>query len=201
MTPPAVRHATLIAVDPGDVHVGVAFFTTEAINPWHQLPVDRAEWRCSDAQEWTPDEFADGLAELMLEGGLDTLVIEKFRLYADKAKEQTGSEFPTAQLIGVLKYLVRINNLHAERHRTVEVAGGGLLSCEQRGGICQDGTKIRHVKLVIQPADIKKPTQGVLRHLGVKSVAKQIGAGGHCVDAELHGWHYLLEKSKNREQG
>lgn len=33
----------------------------------------------------------------------DILVIESFELFADKGKELTGSEFETAQLIGILK--------------------------------------------------------------------------------------------------
>lgn len=43
-----------------------------------------------------------------------------------------------------------------------------------------------------QGASIKKPTQAILAAKKVRSTAKQEKAGGHALDAELHGWHYLL---------
>lgn len=182
---------SLIAVDPGDVHVGVAFFQTEDPDPWSGQ--GGGDWECVDTQEWTPNEFADGLAETMLVGEIDTIVFERFRLYADLAAEQTGSEFLTSQLIGVIKYLVRINNLHAQRHQEAE-GKGAYLPCEMRGGMCagSQGAKIRTINLVGQGADIKKPTAGVLKSKKMKSTAKRLKAGGHCFDAELHGWHYIL---------
>lgn len=191
---------SLIAVDPGDRHVGVAFFTTEEPDPW--TGEGSRGWYCADVQEFEPDEFADALAETLLAGELDTLVVETFRLYGDRAIEQTGSQFETSQLIGVLKYLVRINNMHVEKHRLVEQewrsrdGAPGILPCEQRGGTCQDGTPYRHVTLALQPADIKKPTVAILRKKGIKSVAKAAKAGGHCVDAETHGWRYLLHEAE-----
>lgn len=45
-----------------------------------------------------------------------------------------------------------------------------------------------------QNADIKKPTKAMLRRKGVKSVAKANKAGGHCLDAELHGHRYLMKE-------
>lgn len=186
----------LIAVDPGDTHVGVAFFETDDPNPWTGGGGDK--WECVDAQEWSPMDFADAVGETLLAGEIETLVIERFRLYGDKAQEQTGSEFETAQLIGILKYLVRLNNMHVARHEAVE-EGGGLLPCEQRGGTCQDGTPYRHVTLALQMADIKKPTIGVLRSRKIKSTAKREAAGGHAFDAELHGWYYILKGSEGRE--
>lgn len=188
----------LLAVDPGDTHVGVAFFETDDPDPWTGEGGEK--WECIDAQEWKPMDFADAVAETLIAGEIETLVIERFRLYGDKAQEQTGSEFETAQLIGILKYLVRINNMHVERHRHADQIGSGeILSCEQRGGTCQDGTPFRHVTLALQMADIKKPTVGILRKRGVKSVAKRERAGGHAYDAELHGWYYILKGSEGRE--
>ena len=192
----------LIAVDPGDTHVGVAFFETDDPDPWTGVGGDK--WECVDAQEWSPMDFADALGETLLAGEIETLVIERFRLYGDKANEQVGSEFETAQLIGILKYLVRLNNLHVERHRVLDekhdagTSGGVLLACEQRGGSCQDGTPYRHVTLALQMADIKKPTTGILRSRKIKSTAKRLSAGGHAFDAELHGWYYILKGSEGR---
>ena len=176
----------LIAVDPGDVHVGVAFF--ESATPSIDL-----SWECVDTQEMTPEEFEDALLETFLSGDIDVLVVEKFRLYADKAAMQTGSEFRTSQLIGVAKYLHRIHTVHADKHAEVD-AIGKFLSCQLPGGSCAEpGTKARPVVLAIQPADIKKSTTGILRTKGIKSVAKKNGDKlGHQVDAELHGWRYIL---------
>jgi hypothetical protein len=47
-------------------------------------------------------------------------------------------------------------------------------------------------------ADIKKPTAGILRTKRIKSVAKPIArkhysGRDHVVDAELHGWRYILK--------
>ena len=88
----------VIAVDPGDVHCGMAEGITKTNG---QFLVVRA-W------EATPDECADYVAGWLLSGELEALVVERFSLYADKATQQIGSEFETAQLIGVLKYLVRV---------------------------------------------------------------------------------------------
>lgn len=177
----------LIAVDPGDRWTGVAFFT-------HRPD---GEWFCQDAQEFDAMAFADALAETLLDDEVDILVYERFRLYGDKAAEQTGSEFETSQLIGIVKYLVRIHNFHAERHRLAEEEGK-MLDCELPGR-WHSNPHDRPWPVTIhgQMADIKKPTAGILRHKGIKSVARglsrtQYEGRDHVVDAELHGWHYIL---------
>ena len=63
--------------------------------------------------------------------------------------------------------------------RTVEVIGVLRERCRQ------DGTAF-----VLQPASIKKATEGQLRSRGI--MLKSKGSGGHAKDAELHGWHYWL---------
>jgi hypothetical protein len=190
---PSVGHVTnLIAIDPGDIHVGVAFFDRDPESPHG--------WRCVDTQEMLPDEFADSLAELFVDQDDDWefLVYEKFRLYEDKAEEQTGSEFPTAKLIGVIEWLGRKHNEHAAIHRLAE-SQGKLTTCELPGGVCAvdraDGVtrNPRAIRLVKQPADIMKPTKGNLRFHGIKSTAKKNGDTlGHQVAAELHGWYFIL---------
>lgn len=186
----------LIAIDPGDRWTGVAFFETDEDEP--------TGWRCTDAQEWDPDEFEDALAETILAGDVDIVVYERFRLYGDKAKEQKGSEFDTAQSIGVFKFIIRNHNRHAEAHDWVD-KNGGMLTCEQPGGVCHDPERRPSVKVVIlhgQFADIKKPTAGILRKKKIKSVAKPISrelyeGRDHVVDAELHGWKYILDGPKS----
>lgn len=57
----------------------------------------------------------------------------------------------------------------------------------------------RHAKmtsLVAYPASNKKVIQGILRAKGISSEAKRSRAGGHAMDAELHGYYYLLKESE-----
>lgn len=183
----------LVAIDPGDVHVGVAFFDDD---PEEAVA---GGWRCVDAQEFEPDEFSDAFAESLINNQFDVVVIERFRLYGDKSKEQTGSEFETSQLIGILKWLVRKHNDHVAMHTSAK-KHKKLAKCEQPGGVCHNPPREpTPVKLILQMADIKKPTTAILKRKGIKSVAKPIdrelyGGRGHVVDAELHGWKAILDK-------
>lgn len=183
---------TLIAIDPGDRWTGVAFFEGED-----------GTWECVDAQEFDPQDFEDALAELLFRRDdnpvPDIIVYEVWRLYADHAKEKTGSEFETSQHIGVIKYLVRVNNEHASRHDEADSELGGIMTCELQGQMCADPDhRPRQIELVRQVADIKKPTRGILNKKKIKSVARPISKElyknrDHVVDAELHGWHHILK--------
>lgn len=183
--------ADLVAIDPGDEHVGVAFFK-ETDDGWY----------CMDAVELGYWEFIDGFESLIFDRDpVDTpptVVVESFRLYGDKAKLQTGSEFETSQMIGIIKYIIRVNNRHAHNHSVVNQSGG-MLTCELQEGMCHDpSNQPVRVDLVFQVADIKKPTAGILRKKGIRSVGKAArsensGWGVHCVDAELHGWKHILD--------
>lgn len=86
----------MISVDPGDVHVGVAFWTC----------ID-GQWGCDYAKEMKPEEFEDYLQVHLASGAIGTVVYESWQLYADKAGQQVGSEMGASQLIGVIKFLVR----------------------------------------------------------------------------------------------
>jgi len=171
---------SLIAVDPGDAHVGVAFFNRE---------IDG--WECSAVEEMTPNEFNDDFAESLLHNDIECIVYERFRLYEDKSGEQVGSEFLTSQMIGVIKYLVRIRNNHADYHDNEPNP-----DCAAAGQFCAK-LPPKPVILVGQVADIKKPAAGILRHKGIKSIAGKKRAGRHCKDAELHGWYYILHTLKD----
>lgn len=193
---PLKADTELIAIDPGDKYTGVAFFATN----------DDGEWYCQDAQEFDPQEFEDALAELILTPAPEpppTIVYECFRLYADKAKQQTGSKFLTSQTIGVICYIIRVHNEHVARHEEAEERGL-LMSCEQVGGRCHDpALHPQRVTLVEQRADDKKPTLGILRKRKMKSVAGPIakelyGNRDHVKDAELHGWFHILKTLEGR---
>lgn len=182
----------LTAVDPGDVYVGVAFFDPKED--------DVNGWECVGAQEFAPDEFMDALTESILANEIPILVFERFRIYEDKALEQTGSEMLTCQLIGQIKYIVRKHNEHCAMH-TQALEDGKLLTCELRGAACMDPEiRWQPVLLVGQRTDIKAPTRGILRGKKIKSATKSIatkdyGGRDHIIDAELHGWYYILEGS------
>lgn len=189
----------LIAIDPGDRWTGVAFFATD----------DDGKWYCQDAQEFDPQEFEDALADLLLTPSATPspiIVWEKWRLYADKAETQTGSEFETCQSIGAIKFIIRSVNKHVELHRQAE-ADGKMLTCELQGGMCADPKlQLSEVTSCVQPADIKKPTRGILNKKKIKSVAGPIakslyGNRDHVKDAELHGWRYILKTIEGEPAG
>lgn len=85
---------TILAVDPGGSHVGVAIFRGE---------------RCIDAFEVTPDELVN---ELFWRGTTlrhtETIVCEEFRLRRSAALSLVGSTLPTVELIGVLRHYCRV---------------------------------------------------------------------------------------------
>ncbi len=67
------------------------------------------------------DEVVDYYREILLPKA-DLVVYEEWRLYASAASTMTGSDFPEAQLIGVLRYLaeeakVPIVGIKAAEHK------------------------------------------------------------------------------------
>lgn len=186
--------ADLIAVDPGARWTGVAYFDI-ADNQWG--------WECTGVYEFDNqsdmgnDQFVDGLASEVLDNKVPILVYEKWRLYEDKALEQTGKEFPEIQLIGQMKFIVRRHNEHCYLH-TRALNAGQMTTCELRGASCATmDVGWLPTLMYCQPADILDPTTGILRGKKIKSVAKpiaakQFGNRKHVVCAELHGWYNIL---------
>lgn len=188
------------AVDPGGVHVGMAEFD-------FGVDADGDQYAdCVRAWELDPETAIDTIAAAMLNHQIDVLVVEEFRLFPDKAMEQTGSTMPTCELIGQIKWAHRLDCSHRRREseeRCSECGGSGLSKtlknttrrmehedCSRCGG--RGRVLVPSVEFVLQAAAIQKPTQGVLRKRGIKSTAKREGAGGHALSAELHGWHWIL---------
>lgn len=162
----------LRAYDPGDKYTGVAYFRQlgEYDIEDERLVYDSRGWECYNARVADPDEALDELGSHLITGRVLYVVYERFRLYPDKAKAQANSEFLTSQSIGVIRWLVR--NCSATR-------------------VAQGKTPI---ELVAQGAEDKHPTREILRSKGIKSTAKRLnaGPGAHALDAELHGWRYIL---------
>lgn len=87
----------ILAVDPGGVHVGLAWF-----EDFPQLP---AGWQCTRAEEITNEELYRELAEgtMLADAELDAVIVERFNLYPDIAPSLTGQEMTTSELIGALQ--------------------------------------------------------------------------------------------------
>lgn len=162
--PEAVR-ARLVAVDPGDVHVGIAEFVETADS-----------WECMQAYELGWENGIDRVAQFLVGGQLDFLIVERFSLYADMAKTLIGSEMETAQCIGAIRYL------HAK-----------YLA---RATDPYELRKLAETELVFQGASIQKATDRICKAKGIPSEAN---GNPHARSAELHGWHFILKREGNNE--
>lgn len=177
---------TLLAIDPGDVHVGMALFTKDRTDQ----DTGYGPWRCRTAYERGWADGLDEVAMLMIDGLLDHLVVERFQLYPDLAQEQAGSDMLTSQWIGAATWLVHANEDHLLRHRKARDLAKRL-DCDPTGLGCS--IRIRHVEYALQQAAIKKPITGVLRARKIASMARRNKTGGHAQDAELHGYKRLYD--------
>jgi hypothetical protein len=157
--------AQMIAIDPGEEHVGLAEFQHLPADAWRK----EAEWMCTWAGEMLPGpalEWVTGHLPL-----LTAVVYEGWQIYPDKAATLIGSECETAQFIGALKWIVFGFNGHSKRFPDLGPQGV--------------------VEFIQQPADIQVPTRGLLKQAKRKSMAKRLRAGEHAMSAELHGWCWL----------
>lgn len=84
----------LISIDPGDRHVGVAFFEGEG---------------CSWALNFTPSDAMDFLLQEV--PGVDVVVVERYQLYPHLAQLQQGSDMRTSQMIGAIKVVARMHGV------------------------------------------------------------------------------------------
>lgn len=126
---------------------------------------DDDSWECVWARELGHDEAADYIAAQVSTDQLDVLVYETFRLRADLAKSQTGSQMETSQLIGVIRFISRVYNLKRARLGLPEL------------------------KLATSEPSNQKPTAAILRSKGVASEAK---GNAHAKSAELAGWYWIM---------
>jgi hypothetical protein len=84
------------AIDPGDTHVGLAWFE---------------DGECAWAQEKTPADFLLWLESQMINNFVKAyrteIVCEEFRLYPWRMQEQGFSQMRTAELIGAIRWITR----------------------------------------------------------------------------------------------
>ncbi|ALY09181.1 RuvC-like resolvase [Arthrobacter phage Chridison] len=151
----------ILAVDPGDEHVGVAW-------------LDRQEkgWAVVFVTEMTPEEFLDYILPALQSGLFRYFVLESFSLYADKLKEQIGSEMLTSQMIGAAKFAVKIANESSHLNPNMDY----------------------EVQLVMQQPAIKAPAFAILERKKYKFTADRLKVPGqHVRDAEVHGIKFVMD--------
>lgn len=91
----------VIAIDPGDTHIGVSIGLTNPTPDMSCLAYS-AEMERIAALELFQDSI-----DL---GWVHTIVLEDFRLRRDKALAQTGSRMLTSQMIGSIDWMVKDHN-------------------------------------------------------------------------------------------
>lgn len=84
----------ILAVDPGDAHVGVAI--------WR--PGNHTAALEHDADTWLPLFAA-------IAPHIDLVVVEEFRLYPGKAPALSWSPMKTAEMIGAMRWIAACNDL------------------------------------------------------------------------------------------
>lgn len=182
-TPALYPHAnaddlTVLAIDPGETHVGLAvgcrYFTEgsgtdpQGMSDWVlQYP----GWRVYDVAELTPPEFVRWFRSSIQH--FDIVTCEKFTLYPHLAKEQIGSEMPTSKLIGWIEFTLDLWN------EMVHEPGGPA----QRAGA-------REIQYTSYPASIHKGTSAVMKKRDIPFVSPL--TPDHARSAELHFWHALI---------
>lgn len=148
-----------LAMDPGDVHVGWAIHSGDP------------DLRRALTGEWRPRQACHEVKALLIDGEIDEIVMEEFRLYDKDYENQAWSPFKTVQLIGAIKWI-------AEDYGPREV------------GHCPVHGEYRGIHVHEQGATIKKATRAQLP----KRRILQVGSGTHARDAELHLWHRVLRE-------
>lgn len=78
---------SFVAIDPGEIHVGWAWFTP-----------DHGEYSCTEAEEITPDQLLERLRGN--QNYWEYVVIENFTVYPHTATALIGTDLATSRLIG-----------------------------------------------------------------------------------------------------
>lgn len=104
---PDVSQYGIVAIDPGEHHVGIAI--------GYGLGVSMKDDELVMSLETTPARALPALWYAIQCGWIDCLVVETFRLQPDKAMAQSGSEMNTSQMIGAIKLMLQLNESNGER--------------------------------------------------------------------------------------
>jgi hypothetical protein len=166
----------VLAIDPGETHVGLAvgcrYFVEgtdhdpQGMNAWLlQAP----GWRVYDVAELTPPEFVRWFRKSIQH--FDLVTCEKFTLYPHLAKEQIGSEMPTSKLIGWIEFTIDMWNELV--HETSSPANGRS-----------------EIQYTSYPANIHAGTSSVMKKRDIPFVSPL--TPDHARSAELHFWHTLI---------
>lgn len=93
----------IIAIDPGKTTGFVHFEVDDSDHPFTPIMMREIEWD----EHWG---FMSEMHDVLYNNQSKhiVMVVENFRLYAHEAQHQINSDFPSAQIIGVCKYIAAI---------------------------------------------------------------------------------------------
>ena len=165
------RPARLVAIDPGP-HTGVAVFEHGRFDEeTGQVEDYKSGWRCVHVQEFEPLEFGRWLYTALIQHEVDAVVYETWQIYPDRVKALIGSKCETAEVIGMVKWLVADANARLY-HGAVDLSE--------------------------LPAGAKLPVPAWCRARKIKATYKRLGVPGqHVKDAELLGWAWVARVQPN----
>jgi hypothetical protein len=164
-TAPNPHSDKILAVDPGFVNCGLAWFERGVT-----LAAGERGWRCLDARRFDPLSALEVIRDwLPRNDNKATLVVEEFRLYPWMMQQQGFSAMGTSEMIGIIRWL----HLEVLRGNGHERVGWDFASSAP--------------VLMLQGAILKKRGEAYMRREGIEHVGKNI----HARDAELHGWAFV----------
>jgi hypothetical protein len=167
---------TVLAIDPGETHVGLVVGSRNLTDGPGLDPAGMDEyeivppgWVVRDVAELTPPEFVRWFRRSIQH--FDMITCEKFTLYPHLAKEQVGSEMPTSKLIGWVEFTIMLWN------EMVHEPGNPALGHPE-------------IQYYSYPANIHAGTSSVMKKKGIPFVSPL--TPDHARSAELHFWHMLI---------
>lgn len=168
---------TVLAIDPGEHHVGLAvgcryFVEGPGMDPqgMDQWLLQAPGWRVYDVAELTPVEFVRWFRTAIQH--FDIVTCEKFTLYPHLAKEQIGSEMPTSKLIGWIEFTIDLWN--------------NVLTEDPTG----PAYRYQQIQYTSYPANIHAGTTSIMKKRDIPFVSPL--TPDHARSAELHFWHTLI---------
>jgi hypothetical protein len=159
----------VLAIDPGDKHVGVALGLAFA-QPHPETGAVVAEDELFVCWQMDPVPALNAIDTAVNAGWVDILVIEDWRVYPDKATELVGSRCETARFLGAVEHLVRKYN---------------------RMGTAVEG---HQCELVEQPAIVQAQAKAKLREYKMDRTSKPNEP--HALSAELHFWFLIFNRRR-----